>query len=259
MYLQKRIVLSTRHRSRARAGRCVCSNALHAPPFDYILLNSTSYSPPSCPHRAPTRCAPSPFPACAAPAPPPRISVSSAAPSAPPPCATTSSHANHPPHATARPPRRAAARFEPASGLLRAGAAPCWRRACWHNAPARFCTASRPDARSSSAPSALCRLSRRPGAARHGGHGGPRGTAACLLPPRACARPGACRAARHAERRDRGGLHAGDGPQARLWSGAGGRLRAVLVARWKGLCRAVLARKLTLCVPQVVHEAEACL
>jgi hypothetical protein len=80
---------------------------------------------------------------------------STAAPSAPPPCATTSANL---PHAAAHPPRPTAARFVPATWAVA-----CWRRAllrraCWHNAPARFCTASRTDARSSSAPSAPCRL-----------------------------------------------------------------------------------------------------
>ena len=79
----------------------------------------------------PTRCAPSPFPACAAPAPPLRISASTAAPSAPPPWSTTSAAATH------APPRRAAARFEPASGRLPAGAAPAGAE------PGRPCTFQR--------------------------------------------------------------------------------------------------------------------
>ena len=81
------------------------------------------HSPPSCLHRAPQGTHPAP--SLLVPRPHRRfayIPASTAAPSAPPPCATTS--ANHHP-ATARPPRRAAESFEPASGRLRAaGAAP---------------------------------------------------------------------------------------------------------------------------------------
>ena len=96
--------------------------------------------------------------------------------------------------ATARPPRRAAARFEAASGRLRAGAQ---RPACWRRARTPL-HVSAPQAHLTRALRQvvllrLCMLSRCAGAARHGtagmaGCGGPLRACSC-----ACAWPGACR------------------------------------------------------------------
>jgi hypothetical protein len=214
----------------------------------------------SCLHRAPqgasrspSLLAPRPHRRFAYPPPPPRPARLRLV--RPPPPTPTSRPARH-----SVPTTPTAARFEPASGRLRAGAAPRCAEPAGITPPARFSTASAPDARCSSAPSAPCRLSRCAGAARLG-VGGLRETAAReRLPTRACVRPGACRTAWRAERRDLAGLCVGGGPAARWWSDAGGRLRAVRVVRWKGLRRADLAAwELTLSVPQAVHEAEACL
>jgi hypothetical protein len=181
MYLRPRIVLSTRHRTRPRRTLRLLQ-CLRAPPFDYILLNSTSYSPPSCLHRAPTRYAPSPFPACAAPA-PLRISASSAAPSAPPPCATSS--ANHHP-ATAR---HLGPRL-PASSRRVGGCVLAQRPAGAEPAGTTPLRVSAPQAHLTRAPPVLLlpvQVDRRPGAARHGwawaGCGGPLRASASQLGP----------------------------------------------------------------------------
>ena len=117
MYLRPRNVLQrvTARAAPLRAAspttliaRASCSNPIR-------LLRS----PPSCLHRF-NKVRTSPFPACAAPAPPLRISASTAAPSAPPPCATTSANHHHSAYHAAR--LRASSRRR---GRLRAGAAAC--------------------------------------------------------------------------------------------------------------------------------------
>ena len=177
-YPQLRIVPRCRHTRSAPS--VLRLQRVRAPPRSILIR--LPHSPPSCLHRAPARYAPTPS-LLAPPAPPLRISASTAAPSAPPPCATTSS--NHHP-ATARPPRRAAARFAVASGRLRAGAAPCLL-AQSHNAPAPV---SAPQAHLTRAPPVRLlpvQVVRRPGAARHGwawaGCGGPLRASASQLAP----------------------------------------------------------------------------
>jgi hypothetical protein len=139
--------------------------------FDFHILRH------SCHHRAPQGAHPPPSLRRAVPAPPLRISASTAAPSAPPPCATT------PPTPTSRPARHSAS-TTPRGCPLRArdvggcvlAQRPAAQSLLGTTPPARFCAASRPDARCSSAPSAPCWLSSvqvRHGTAGKAGRGGP--------------------------------------------------------------------------------------
>ena len=162
-YPQLRIV-PCRHVHRARrAARpppcCVCNAAyLRAPPFDsystyFLTLRPPVSTAPTGVHQPLPFAAPRPHRRFAYPPPPPRPALLRLD------CATTSSHANQPPATTACPPRpRLPASSRRVGGCVLAQRPACWRRACWRNAPVRFCTASRTDARFSSSPSAPCRL-----------------------------------------------------------------------------------------------------
>jgi hypothetical protein len=145
---QLRIVPRCRHK-RSAAPCCVCNVCAHLAPRS-ILIRLPILRPPVSPlqqgaHR-------SPFPS-------PRRARTAASHILLHRCAQRSSalceHLRQPPTATARPPRPAAARFEPATlGRLPAGAAPAGAEPAGTTPLRSFSTASGPDTRSSSAPSA---------------------------------------------------------------------------------------------------------
>ena len=167
-----------------------CARLLVRILFDFLF----SGSPPSCHHRAPQGTHPAPsLPAprphrrFAYPPPPPRPALLRLV-RPPPPTTTPPQRAHH----AARPP----ASSRRVGRLRTAGAAPCCAEPAGTTPPARFSTPSAPDARCSSAPSRPCRLTSVQVRAARLGVGGSWGTAAReRLPTRACARPGACRAA----------------------------------------------------------------
>ena len=185
---------------------CVCSNACAAPPRSILIR--LPHSPPSCLHRAPqgthpppSLLAPRPHRRFAYP-PPPHAQRASAFVRPPPPPPTfhhMPQRAHHAARLHASHPRLGGCALLSACALR--GAPP-------RSAPARFSTASRTDARSSSSPSAPCRLT---GVQVRDSTAG-RGRAVGLaprnkrLPTRPCAKPGACRVALRAERRVLGGL-----------------------------------------------------
>jgi hypothetical protein len=144
-------------------------------------------SPPR-PHKVRT----TPFPARAAPAPRLRTRLHRRAQRScafvrPPPPPPTSRPARHSAPTT---PRGCPLRARDVGGCVLAQR-PGLRRACWHNAPARFSTASGADARCSSAPSAPCRLNSvqvRHGTAGRGRVAGDR----CALAPNSGLRVARC-------------------------------------------------------------------